>query len=418
MLSYVIWRQPTLYSHKPRVPASLSVESMRIAIIYDCLYPNTIGGGEHWYRKLADGLASKHRVTYLTRHQWKRSEGPDTAFKTVAVSPGGPLYKKSGRRRMFGPVLFGIGIFFYMLRHGRRFEVIDCAANPFFSLIAVKVALSINRSKAAVVTDWFECWTNDYWKSYLGSIGGSIGYWLQSTSLRLSDKAITFSQLVSERLRAEGYSSEIVCLRGLYSGPTENVSVQSPSDPPFVLFAGRHIPEKRVASIPAAIDEARREIPNLVCKIFGEGPERQQVIKEIQKRSLEDVIQCPGFVDRNEIDEAMEQALCLVLPSEREGYGIVVVESAGRGTPAVVAASANSAASELIEDGENGFIAASAEPGDLAEAISRVYEGGIRLRERTANWFSENSDWLSVDRSVESAEDTFSRAKRNTSVVP
>ncbi len=390
---------------------------MRIAIVYDCLYPNTIGGGEHWYRKLADRLESRHHVTYLTRHQWKRGENPDTVFKTVAVSPGGPLYKKGGRRRMLGPVLFGIGIFFYMLRHGRRFEVIDCAANPFFSLIAVKAALSINRSKAAVVTDWFECWTSDYWKSYLGSIGGRIGYWLQSVSLRLSDKAITFSQLVSERLRAEGYSSEIVCLRGLYSGPAENVSVQSASDPPFVLFAGRHIPEKRVASIPAAIDEARREIPNLMCKIFGEGPERQQVIKEIQERNLENVIQSPGFVDREVIDEAMEQALCLILPSEREGYGMVVVESAGRGTPAVVAASADSAASELIAEGENGFVAASAEPGDLAEAISRVYEGGNELRESTARWFSNNADWLSIDKSVESAEDIFHRAKDNSDIV-
>ena len=29
---------------------------MRIAIVYDCLFPNTVGGAERWYRNLAERL--------------------------------------------------------------------------------------------------------------------------------------------------------------------------------------------------------------------------------------------------------------------------------------------------------------------------------------------------------------------------
>ncbi|MEA2192962.1 MAG: hypothetical protein QOI73_3083, partial [Solirubrobacteraceae bacterium] len=40
---------------------------MRILIVYDCLFPYTIGGGERWYRNLAERLvADGHEVTYLT----------------------------------------------------------------------------------------------------------------------------------------------------------------------------------------------------------------------------------------------------------------------------------------------------------------------------------------------------------------
>ncbi|HXR37389.1 MAG TPA: hypothetical protein VN754_15635, partial [Candidatus Binataceae bacterium] len=50
---------------------------LRIAIVYDCLYPHTIGGCERWYRAVAARLAVRHRVSYLTRVQWDPGQGPD-----------------------------------------------------------------------------------------------------------------------------------------------------------------------------------------------------------------------------------------------------------------------------------------------------------------------------------------------------
>ena len=64
---------------------------MRVAIVYDCLFPHTVGGAERWCRALAERLSDRHEVVYLTRRQWGE-EGPGTRFATVAVSPGGELY--------------------------------------------------------------------------------------------------------------------------------------------------------------------------------------------------------------------------------------------------------------------------------------------------------------------------------------
>src|SRR5262249_48379662 len=44
---------------------------VRICIVYDCLYPHTVGGAERWYRNLSERLADEgHDVTYLTLRQW------------------------------------------------------------------------------------------------------------------------------------------------------------------------------------------------------------------------------------------------------------------------------------------------------------------------------------------------------------
>src|SRR5437868_12461333 len=72
---------------------------VRICVVYDCLYPYTVGGAERWYRNLALRLAEDgHDVTYLTLRQWDRGLRPDLpGVRVVAVAPRMRLYVK-GRR--------------------------------------------------------------------------------------------------------------------------------------------------------------------------------------------------------------------------------------------------------------------------------------------------------------------------------
>ena len=44
------------------------------------------------------------------------------------------------------------------------------------------------------------------------------------------------------------------------------------------MFAGRHIPEKRVPALVPALALARERIPELRGEILGDGPEREQVL--------------------------------------------------------------------------------------------------------------------------------------------
>ena len=64
---------------------------MRVCVVYDCLFPYTVGGGERWYRNLAERLAAEgHDVTYLTLRQWDRGERPDLpGVRVVTAGPTG-----------------------------------------------------------------------------------------------------------------------------------------------------------------------------------------------------------------------------------------------------------------------------------------------------------------------------------------
>ena len=120
----------------------------------------------------------------------------------------------------------------------------------------------------------------------------------------------------------------------------------------------------------------------------------------------------------DQVEQALRRALCMVLPSQREGYGMVVVEASAAGTPSVVAAGPDNAAVELVEEGENGFVARSAAPADMAEAILRVRDAGPALRERTADWFERNARTLSLESSLETVLAAYrSSSPENTAPI-
>jgi glycosyltransferase involved in cell wall biosynthesis len=381
---------------------------MRICIVYDCLFPHTVGGAERWYRNLSERLAADgHEVTYLTLRQWPRGADPGVAGVDVrVVGPRMALYAAPGRRRILPPLVFGAGVLWHLLLHGRRYDAVHTASFPYFSLLAAAVVRLFWRYR--LVVDWHEVWTRRYWREYLGRAGGRIGWLVQRWCVRTPQRAFCFSRLHAERLRDEGLSGELTILPGEYSGPLEPHPVRDAE--PLVLFAGRHIPEKQVPAIPPAIARARERLPELRATILGDGPDRSEVLRLVSELGLEAVIEVPGFVPTATVEELMGRALCLLLPSRREGYGLVVIEAAAYGTPSVVVAAPDNAAVELIEPDENGFVAPSPSADDLAHEIVRAHEAGRALRERTAAWFATNAHRLSLGRSLGVVLEAYRRA--------
>jgi glycosyltransferase involved in cell wall biosynthesis len=371
---------------------------MRVCLVYDCLFPWTVGGVERRYRALGERLAADgHEVAYLTLRQWPAGEAPEVpGVRVVAVGPRLALYA-GGRRRIGPPLVFAAGVGWHLLRHGRGYDAVHTASFPFFPLL-VAAALR-RRGRYHLVVDWWEVWTAEYWRAYLGRVAGLVGWAVQRCCVRLRQRAFCFSRLHLRRLRTEGMRDEPTLLSGVYAdSPSPRRPL--PADP-VVVYAGRHIPEKRVAAVVPAVAIARRRLPDLRATLCGDGPERSRAARLTAALGLADVVALPGFVDEARLDAALRRALCLVLPSRREGYGLVVVEAAARGTPSIVVAAPDNAATELIADGVNGVVAASASAADLASAILRVHDAGMSLRESTAAWFAANAERLSLSGSLD-----------------
>jgi glycosyltransferase involved in cell wall biosynthesis len=372
---------------------------MRVCVVYDCLFPYTVGGAERWYVNLAGRLAGEgHEVTYLTRRQWDRGERPQlpAGVRLVSVAPRIPLYTADGRRRIDEAVVFGVGVLWHLLRHGRSYDVVHTASFPYFSLLAASAVRRLGRFR--IVVDWHEVWSDAYWREYLGGVGGLIGRAVQRLCARVPQRAFCFSRLHAARLRDEGLRGEATVLRGEYAGSLAPAPAAEPE--PVVVFAGRLIREKQAPLGVAAVALAAQRVDGLRGVFFGDGPERGALQAAIAEHRAEAFITAPGFVDSGVLEGELTRAMCMLLPSRREGYGMVVVEASAHGVPSVVVAGEDNAAVELVQDGVNGFVVQDGDAASLADAIVQVHEQGPALRDRTARWFADHAEDLSITSSV------------------
>jgi glycosyltransferase involved in cell wall biosynthesis len=368
-------------------------------MVYDCLFPWTVGGAERWTRNVAEALAADgHDVTYLTRLQWEPGDEPELAgVSVIAVSPDEELYGADGNRRIDQALRFGRGVLGHLLRYRGAYDVVHVSASPFFGLLATGVARRAGGYQVAA--DWHEVWSDSYWRTYLGPAKGRVAVGVQRACARIPQVAFCSSQMHAQRLREIGLRGDPTVLRGQWAGPTDRPTPR-PAEP-LVVFAGRMINDKHAPAVVPAVVAARRRVPELRAVLFGDGPELGLVRAAIAEHEAEAFIDAPGFVDGNVVEETLARATCLLLPSTREGYGMIVVEAAAAGVPSVLVRAEDNAATEHIAEGVNGCVAPDLTPASLAEGIVACHERGQALRESTADWFAANARELGVRTSLD-----------------
>ncbi|MGD1050008.1 MAG: glycosyltransferase, partial [Solirubrobacteraceae bacterium] len=307
----------------------------------------------------------------------------------------------------------GIGVLWHLLRHGRRYDVVHTASFPYFSLLAAAAVRPLGGYE--LVVDWHEVWSPGYWREYLGALG-PIGVVVQRRCAHVRQRAFCFSRLHAGRLAEQGLNGEVTILEGEYAGP---LVPDEPLEPePLVVFAGRMIAEKRAPAVVDAAALAAGQIAGLHAILFGDGPQRTEVLARIASLADAELVAAPGFVAAREVHDALRRATVMVLPSRREGYGMIVVEAAACGTPSILVREPDNAAVELIEDGVNGVLARSAAPADLAAAIVRVHDAGAPLRASTRAWFARSAERLSLEHSLERVLESYGPSRRTPSSSP
>ncbi|ASJ09618.1 glycosyl transferase [Thermococcus siculi] len=143
---------------------------------------------------------------------------------------------------------------------------------------------------------------------------------------------------------------------------------------------------------PETFIELARHFPEREFLVVGDGPLRKKL-----ERNAPENVRFLGY--RSDIGEILSRSLLLVLPSRREGFGLVVLEANSTGIPVV--ARRVSAIPELVREGKNGLTFESFD--GLLEAVEELLEpkrnrkaGG--MGRRIAALYS----WESVAKEVES----------------
>ncbi|TFC19209.1 glycosyltransferase [Cryobacterium algoritolerans] len=377
----------------------------RVAIAYDCLFPINTGGGERVYRRMAEVLVERGcTVDYVTRGQWAPGEAPQAGF-TVTPVWRGPIYDASGTRTPASALAFAGALFAHFRRHRGDYDLAVVSALPVLNVFAARLALA--GSGTFLVTDWLEVWSWPKWRRYSGALVGTVASVLQFIALRVGDLHTVNSRFTRARVRGYRHAADPVVL-GLVDlvdlvepvGHSTDAAT-SPPPVPTVLFVGRHIADKRLAALPAALAVARRTLPGLRAIIVGSGPETAVVRDRVAQLGLDDAVHFAGRVSEAELLERFAGASVLVNPSAREGFGLVIAEAAACATPSVVVAGEDNAAAELVENGVNGFVASSVQADVLGAAIVAAVEAGEPLRRSTLGWFLRERERNALSASVD-----------------
>jgi glycosyltransferase involved in cell wall biosynthesis len=167
---------------------------------------------------------------------------------------------------------------------------------------------------------------------------------------------------------------------------------------PRLLFVGRFVAQKNLALFLRALDGVSERFET---SLVGEGELGAEL-----KKAVEDLRLCNvrfhGRVEGADLRELYRTADVLVLPSEREAFGLAVLEAMAMGLPIV--ATDVSGTRALVAPDQNGVLVPPGDPAALREALLSVTGDPDRYRQ-----MSERSRHLAAGYSWEAAGAAFER---------
>jgi glycosyltransferase involved in cell wall biosynthesis len=148
---------------------------------------------------------------------------------------------------------------------------------------------------------------------------------------------------------------------------------QKAPQPYPIGFIGRLDPVKRVPDLIAAAGALGRRV---ALHVYGDGPHRSRIERWVEAASGTSIT-LHGAAPRPQ--DVLPKLGMLVLPSEAEGFGLVLIEAMAAGVP-VVATDAPGIR-DVVQNGVNGLLVPVGDPAALARAIERVIDDAA-LRQR------------------------------------
>ncbi|MFO7918685.1 MAG: glycosyltransferase, partial [Anaerolineae bacterium] len=162
-----------------------------------------------------------------------------------------------------------------------------------------------------------------------------------------------------------------------------------------LAFVGRLIKAKNVGLLLEGVANLLATHPNIRCAIVGEGPERPHLEQLAANLDLgSHVIFLGRLEEAQDVYALIKSTKVFVTPSRREGFNITALEANACGTPVVTIDHPQNATTDLIENGENGWVCAP-DPQSMSRCVARLLSDPPLLERmsETSLRFSEKFDW-------------------------
>jgi glycosyltransferase involved in cell wall biosynthesis len=173
---------------------------------------------------------------------------------------------------------------------------------------------------------------------------------------------------------------------------------------PTVLAVGRIEPSKRMDLLVEAI----ARLPGVRLVIAGSGTGLATVQARIAALGVADRVELRGFVDEDEKVRLMQTADVFASASEKEGWGLSVLEAAACRVPTV--ASDVQGLRDAVEDGVTGLLARSGDAASFARAIARLLDDAAE-RARFGRAAYERAAWFTWDATADATSELLEHAR-------
>lgn len=149
-------------------------------------------------------------------------------------------------------------------------------------------------------------------------------------------------------------------------------------DRPVLLFVGRVAYEKNIGFLLKVLMQVRKEIPDILLVIAGEGPARGNLESEVKQIGLNENVKFIGYLDRHtELNSCYRSADIFVFSSRTETQGLVLLEAMAQGVPVV--STAELGTRDVLSEGLGVWIAQE-DVSDFSDKIVKMLKDtGARL---------------------------------------
>jgi glycosyltransferase involved in cell wall biosynthesis len=161
----------------------------------------------------------------------------------------------------------------------------------------------------------------------------------------------------------------------------------------FILQVGSLVYYKHPEDSIKMLRLLNKKYPNIKLVFIGTG--KQEPFKKLVKKlKLETKVLLLGPINDEEVKEAYQACDTFVFPAENQSWGLVVIEAMASGKPAIV--SNKTGVSEVISDGENGFIFECRNIEQMAKKTELLINNENlreKIGENASNYIKENFSW-------------------------
>ncbi len=164
-----------------------------------------------------------------------------------------------------------------------------------------------------------------------------------------------------------------------------------------IVYVGRLVPQKNLTLLLHALSK----VPKIKLKIIGEGNEYHNLMLRCKELKIENRVTFLGKVDlHNEVIKHIKESRMLVLPSIRENFGIVPLESMACGTPVI--STNTEGPRDYIKNGENGFLTKIGDVSDLANKMALLANDNQLVKKISINGrkTAEKYDWSIIVKKI------------------